>query len=220
MSAFGHGREWDARSPAGPPRPLRPRAPRAVSTLLTGRLVTSDGVEDLCRIRNISANGMLIETRRAISVGETMTVELRTGERLAGRVMWEKSGQLGVQLDAPIDVECVLNASSPRLVPRGGTRPRAPRFSTTCPARMSSMGRSVAATVENLSQSGARLKLARPVPLASPLTLSIAGLPPRQCAVRWNDGAEIGLAFVEMIPFAELSAWLNQGPHDTGAAPR
>lgn len=190
---------------------ILPRASRTVSTLLSGRLLNATGGEELCRIRNISATGMLVETPSPLTTGESIVVELRTGERLEGNVVWTQPGRFGVQLKAEIDVERILNQGVQRPDRRRSTRPRAPRFVASCPARITTAGGTYAATVENLSQSGVRLKMKRSLPLESPLTLNIPGLSPQRCAVRWSDGEHIGLAFLEVIPFAELSAWLSQG---------
>ncbi|RKH92463.1 hypothetical protein D7Y15_43820, partial [Corallococcus sp. AB030] len=62
--------------PTAVARDLKPREARYNTILLVARLL-HDGREDLCRIRNVSAGGMLIEGCVALAVGTRIEVELR-----------------------------------------------------------------------------------------------------------------------------------------------
>jgi len=54
----------------------RDRAPRTVTTLLVGKLRCSGMIEHLCRVRNVSVTGMMIETHYTLGYGNWVTVEL------------------------------------------------------------------------------------------------------------------------------------------------
>ncbi|OAN57281.1 PilZ domain-containing protein [Sphingomonas sp. TDK1] len=194
------------------PGPWPERAPRTVTTLMVGKLICAGAGEQLCRVRNISATGMMLESPFPLREADTIVVELRGGPVLEGTIMWVSGGRAGVQFTAPIDVEEVLAAakgSSPAARLRRAV-PRAPRFAIGCTARLVCNGVSHVAVVENISQSGARIHLASRPELDRVVTLVIPGLTPHSCTIRWNDGESAGLAFIEMIPYAELAAWLTE----------
>lgn len=184
------------------------RAPRTVTTLLVGKLLCDGTGEQLCRVRNLSATGMLIETQRALGYGNWVTVELRCGQRLQGSVAWSSTGRAGVQFTTPIDVDQVLavarSATAARVV-----APRAPRFAANLAARLISEGNPIDVTVENISQSGARIQLGEQRTLDRSVTLTIPGLQPRRCTVRWSKDHIVGLAFMDMVPYDELAAVLG-----------
>lgn len=191
--------------------PWAARAPRTVTTLMVGKLICGSAGEQLCRVRNISATGMMVESPYPLRDGDRITVELRCGQLLEGTIVWTSAGRAGVQFAATIDVEEVL-ATAKGTSPAARLRravPRAPRFEVEGPARLVCNGVSHMVRVENISLSGARLHLTSQPALDRVMTLVIPGLSPRSCTVRWCEGDAAGIAFIEMIPYAELAAWLS-----------
>ncbi|WP_431469896.1 PilZ domain-containing protein [Sphingosinithalassobacter sp. LHW66-3] len=200
----------DAQGAAGHERTAgwRPRAQRQVTTLLVGRVHQDDGADDLCRVRNLSAGGMMLETRRPLGVGRTVRLELRNCGALEGRIVWTDGGRAGVQFLAPVNVEALLSVPLNRPARPGGPMPRAPRFDARCAAELCSGDRTHAVVLTNLSQSGARLKLPEPMTLEETLVLRIPGLAGRRATLRWLRKTEAGLGFFLPLPFQELSDWL------------
>ncbi|WP_333572677.1 PilZ domain-containing protein [Sphingomonas sp.] len=194
------------------PGPWAERAPRTVTTLMVGKLICAGAGEQLCRVRNISATGMMLESPFPLRESDSIVVELRGGPVLEGKIMWVSAGRAGVQFSAPIDVEEVLataKGSSPAARLRRAV-PRAPRFQLATTARIVCNGISHAVVMENISQSGARIRLPNQPDLDRVMTLVIPGLSPRSCTVRWIENDVAGVAFIEMLPYAELAAWLNE----------
>lgn len=194
------------------PGPWAERAPRTVTTLMVGKLICTGAGEQLCRVRNISATGMMLESPFPLQDGDRIVVELRGGPVLEGTIMWVSAGRAGVQFLEPIDVEEVLAAakgSSPAARLRRAV-PRAPRFQVAGNARLVCNGVSHTVVLENISQSGARVRLANQPDLDRVMTLVIPGLKPHSCTVRWIESDSAGVAFIDMIPYAELAAWLNE----------
>lgn len=186
------------------------RAPRTVTTLLVGKLIAEGMPEQPCRVRNLSATGMLIETQSPLGYGNWIAVELRCGQRLQGTVVWSSTGRAGVQFAEAIEVDQVL------AVARGATAahvvaPRAPRFAVNLVARLVNDGHPTEVTIQNISQSGARVLLNDLRELEPLVTLTIPGLQPRRCTVRWARDKTAGLAFMDMVPYHELTALLGLG---------
>lgn len=185
----------------------RAESRHAVKTLLVARLHRRDRTEHLCRIRNLSETGMMIETPAPVAVHETLTVELR-GETFGGEVIWAEDNCVGLRLTQPIEIARVLGEA--RLAAVRADRPRAPRFRVDSPARISSYGRTIDVVVEDVSQSGARLRLPRPPRAEAEVILSIPGLPSRRCTTRWSNEEWAGVVFHDIIPYSELAAWLER----------
>ncbi|AQR73600.1 PilZ domain-containing protein [Sphingomonas sp. LM7] len=185
------------------------RAPRTVTTLLVGKLLCRGTVEHLCRIRNISMSGMMLETHHPLGFGSGVAVELRSGDRLEGNVVWTSEGRAGVEFAAAIDVDHIL--AQVKAGPEGfcGPAPRAPRFDVECAARISCFGRHIDVTLENVSQSGARIRLPRPPREDTEIILSVPGLPSRRCTTRWSADDKAGLIFLEPISYNDLGPWLE-----------
>ncbi len=190
--------------PAGPG--FVERAARTLTLLMTGKIRIGDQ-QGLCRLRNISENGMMIETRAAVAPGEPIHVELRNARSLQGRIIWAKDGKAGVEFDAPIDVKDTVAVEVVPSRIRRHHAPRSPRIPRRCHVEAMVDGQSYAGTLHDISQGGVRLSLPFRPQLGATFPISIPGLPPKLCLVRWA-GAEIGLAFVEPLTFEVLADWL------------
>jgi len=189
--------------------PALDRAPRTVTTLLVGKLTCRGTVEHLCRVRNISMGGMMLETHYTLGYGNWVSVELRSGDRLQGSVVWSSEGRAGVEFPQPIDVDYILAQAKAGLDRFCGPAPRAPRFDVECEARISVFGRHIDVTLENISQSGARIVLLRPPREDTEIILSVPGLPSRRCTTRWSRENKAGLIFLEPISYNDLAPWLE-----------
>jgi hypothetical protein len=110
----------------------------------------------------------------------------------------------------PIEVDQVLavarGATTPRVV-----APRAPRFAANLAARLINEGHPYR------RDRGEHLAERRPHPARRTaradhsVTLTIPGLQPRRCTVRWSKDQTVGLAFMDMVPYDELAAVLGHG---------
>jgi hypothetical protein len=196
-------------SPSAPRRGQERRDPRTLTLLLVGRIV-GERTDGLCRVRNISAGGLMAEVFTRFETGDAVQIELRNGRSVSGRVRWTKEGGIGVQFDERVeDLRQIL--AEPRPAPRRADiqQVRAPRLVTDCSADIQRDGHHHHAVVANLSQRGARLVTATPLEPDQLLTLAIAGLPPVSAAVRWAKDGEAGLSFLTPLAFATLARWLD-----------
>lgn len=187
---------------------LTPRAARSVTTLRLGRLLCGANCDSPCRIRNISANGMMIETNRTLPAGLEITVQLRCGSQLVGSVVWSDGNRAGIEFPHPIDLEHFLARATHEHGANDCGIPRAPRFVLGYPAKLGCFGRMIPVFIANVSQSGLRVRSTQPLRVGQDLMLHAPGLPQYGCTVRWADGEEAGLAFQGILPFDDLSNWL------------
>src|SRR3954452_14525071 len=76
--------------------------------LLRVALLHSGGASDICVVRNVSPNGLSARVFRKLSAGDDVEIEFRSGELLAGSVVWGEEFDIGVVFARPIDVAQVL----------------------------------------------------------------------------------------------------------------
>jgi PilZ domain len=63
---------------------------------------------DRARVRNISAEGAMIDGSRNVPVGTEVVLALRSAGTVSGTVKWSRSGQVGIQFQRPFDIRKVL----------------------------------------------------------------------------------------------------------------
>ncbi len=59
------------------------------------------------RVRNLSAGGLLAESKRCPPADSLITINLRNIGEVPGRVMWSGEGRFGIAFDSPIDPQDV-----------------------------------------------------------------------------------------------------------------
>lgn len=192
------------------PQPaLPPRDARALTLLLVGRIIGTHG-DGLCRIRNISASGLMAEVCASFAIGEMVGIELRNGWMLAGEVRWTKAGTIGLRFERPItDIKRFLAEQRSGLRKPDGRISRSPRLPTDCSADVQIDGLHYHGAVTDLSQHGARLVTSAPLVRDGLMALTMAGLPQLRGVARWlaEDGA--GITFLDPLAFAMLAEWLD-----------
>ena len=81
---------------------------RHMTLYRVGSILVEDRRE-LCLIKNISAGGMMIRLYCPISNDTPVTVELKSGHPIGGRISWTRDQNAGIEFDQPIDVIDVLS---------------------------------------------------------------------------------------------------------------
>ena len=187
----------------------RQRDARTFTLLLVGQITKRGGPDGLCRIRNVSAGGLMAEVIMPIEAGDIVRIDLRNGQSQTGEVRWVKDGKFGLQFDEPIaDVQRFL---ADERAPRADGLPsiRSPRLRAECSASLQLDGRPYAGTVMDISQGGARVVTTAPAERDRLLSLSIPGLPNLRCVVRWVQAPDVGVSFLDHLSFAALANWLD-----------
>lgn len=174
--------------------------------LLRVALLHVKGSKELCVVKNISHSGLSARAYRKLASGDEVDIEFRSGELLAGSVVWEENWDIGVAFPKPIDVEAVLAS---RWVIEAGRNRNLPRIEIDFPARLASGTGSFGAQLQDISQSGARVRIEAAVPVHTKVVLTLEDLPPAAGVVRWTRGSEVGISFNECIPFEHLARWIH-----------
>lgn len=186
---------------------------RHITILRVALLHTAD-TKELCVVRNISAGGLSARVYRSFAVGETVQVEFRSDERLEGSVRWVREFEIGIAFPEEIDVEAVLAS---RWATEDGRRQRLPRVELQCRCQLRIGSRSYLATLQDISQGGAKVQLRRPLQGTDNAILTLPDLGWLEGSVRWSNGLIAGLAFNERLPFEVLVRWIQERRNGAGA---
>jgi hypothetical protein len=199
-------------SARAPEPPERRTATRHMTILRVGALIAG-GNRELCLIRNISAGGLMAHVYCRHLEGEEVAVELRTEEPIAGRVVWSRESNVGIQFDEPIDVEEILASQAAQA---NGWRPRLPRVEVDRLATVRMGARVVGVNTCDISQGGVKIESDVPLPPGAEVVVALERFRPVPGIIRWSTGGHCGISFNQVIPFGELMAWLR--PERAGAA--
>lgn len=183
----------------------RRRQTRQVALLRVALLHVGDE-SDISVVKNISPNGLSARVYRRLTPGEQVELEFRSGELLAGSVVWEDEWDVGIVFPRPIDVAAVLAS---RQIAEKGKRRALPRISVQCSAQLSTGLRTTDVVLQDISQGGANLESNAELPDFKNVCLLLPDLPPVAGVVRWVSGTKIGLSFNENIAFESLARWIQ-----------
>ena len=193
-------------SSAVPAPPERRASERDIKILRVGTLV-ADGRRELCLIRNISAGGLMAHVYSRLLPGQRVMVELKTNQAIAGRVVWTREGNAGIQFDAAMDVAELL--ASPQVMDNGW-RARTPRVEIDRMATLRAGARTTWVNARDISQSGVKIETDHAPVAGEEVVLTLDGFRPLHGVVRWAAGGQCGIAFNQLIPFGQLIDWLKR----------
>jgi hypothetical protein len=189
------------------PAPERRHDERYTTTMRVGTMMTERGRE-LCLVRNISRGGLRARVYADVPVGTHAEIELKSGQSVAGEVIWAEDGQIGLRFDRPVDVADVLSTATAAAE---GQRSRLPRIEIRRFATLRTGVRVLRGETVNLSQGGVKLALPplqKPPEENAPVVVTIAGLDPIAGVARWSKAGEAGIEFNSLIPLKRLFAWI------------
>jgi hypothetical protein len=183
--------------------------------LLRVALLHAGGISDICVVRNVSPNGLSARVYRKLSSGDEVEIEFRSGELLAGSVVWEQDSDVGIIFHRPIDVAQVLAS---RWSTEAGKRRALPRITIDCAGRLSNGLQSIDVMLRDISQGGASLESQSPPAHLGKVQLSLPDLPPIAGVLRWTSGANLGISFNECLAFETLARWIQARREGLGLA--
>jgi hypothetical protein len=188
------------------PQPCERRTgPRHMTILRVGTIVV-DGRHELCLIRNISAGGLMAHVYSTLKPEQRLEVELKTHQKVVGRVSWCSGSNVGIAFDEPVDVEDLL-ASNSEL--QNGWRPRLPRVEVDRLGTLRVGSHIHALNTRDISQGGVKIEIDQPLEVGAEIVVALQDLRPLQGVVRWYHEGLCGVSFNQIIPFQELINWLR-----------
>jgi hypothetical protein len=172
-------------------------------TLFRVGTMVLNGQRELCLIKNISAGGMLVRVYSPLSVGDQLSVELKHGQPLSGRVTWVRDQQVGFTFDEMVDVIAFLSPCE------DGPKPRMPRIQTDSYVSVRDGSRTFSMRACDISQGGLKVETKVALPVGTEVVVSLPGLAPLPGVVRWADRGFTGLTFNRLLALPSLIQWLK-----------
>jgi hypothetical protein len=187
------------------PRPCERRDDeRVLPVLRVAKLVAPAG-EQLIRVRNLSAGGLMAEAGQACQVGDEVSVEFST-QRIPSSVVWTRKGTVGIKFDQNVDLGELLAGRKPRH----GFRARPPRLDVSCKASLRVGKVYYTVDVHDISLGGIKVEPIEEFCLGKDVIVVVESLRPIKGKVRWFSERKAGVVFDEPLAFEELAEWIGK----------
>ena len=188
------------------PRPAERRAEERLSSMLrVGKLIGADGSEQLVKVKNLSAGGVMAIVPREPSVGDDVKLEL-SSEKIPATVVWIREGTAGLKFDQNVDLGELLAGRKPRH----GFRPRPPRLEIPCKASVRVGKTYYTVDVHDISLGGIKVQPIEEYCVGKKVVVVVESLRPIKGEVRWYSERRAGIVFDKPLEFDELSEWIGK----------
>ena len=188
------------------PRPSNRRGDdRMMAMLRVAKLREESGREQLIRVRNVSAGGLMAEVGLAVRVGDTVTIEL-SSQKVPANVVWIREGTAGFKFEQNIDLGELLAGRKQRH----GFRARPPRLEVQCKANVKLEKTYYTVDIHDISMAGMKVEPIEEYCLGKKVIVVIESLRPIRGEVRWYSERKAGIVFDEPLSFEELADWVGK----------
>ena len=171
-----------------------------------GAAIYHSGVRQDCEIRKISALGATVGSKLAPALGDSVAIELATGQRPAGKVAWTRRGELGVRFEDSIDVVALLNR---KLVSQTPERRTMPRIEVRCIAHLKCGGRFWPAMLRNISSGGIQVEGEDLPANGTFVSVFVEGLNIPADEVVCRGGNLAGIELFEELSWTSIIPWVR-----------
>jgi len=188
------------------PRPSERRSDeRMIAMLRVAKLTSPQGHEQLIRVRNVSAGGLMAEVGHAVSVGDVATIEL-SSQLVPSTVVWIREGTAGFKFEQNIDLGELLAGRKQRH----GFRPRPPRLEVNCKANVKLESSYYTVDVHDISLGGMKVEPIDEYCLGKKVVVVVESLRPVRGEIRWYADRKAGIVFDQPLKFEELAEWIGK----------
>ncbi len=188
------------------PRPSERRGDeRMMAMLRVAKVIEESGREQLIRVRNVSAGGLMAELGHPVRVGDQVSIEL-SSQKVPSSVVWIRDGTAGFKFEQNIDLGELLAGRKPRH----GFRPRPPRLEVNCKANVKLEKTYYTVDVHDISLGGIKVEPIEEYCLGKKVIVVIESLRPIRGEVRWFADRKAGIVFDDALSFEELAEWVGK----------
>jgi hypothetical protein len=187
------------------PRPSERRSDDRVAPMLRVAKLEGPSGEQLIRVRNVSAGGLMAEIGQPVSVNDVVSVEL-SSQKIPGLVVWTREGTVGVKFDQNIDLGELLAGRKPRH----GFRARPPRLDVRCKASLRVEKIYYTVDVHDISLGGMKVEPIEEYCLGKKVVVVVESLRPIRGEIRWYSDRKAGIVFDSPLSFEELAEWVGK----------
>lgn len=188
------------------PRPAERRGEERLSAMLrVGKLSDASGHDQLIKVKNLSAGGVMAIVTRAPAVGEQVAIEL-SSQRIPSSVVWTREDMVGLKFDQNVDLGELLAGRKPRH----GFRARPPRLEIPCKASVRVGKTYYTVDVHDISLGGIKVEPIEEYCVGKKVVVVVESLRPIKGEVRWYSDRRAGIVFDRPLEFDELAEWVGK----------
>ena len=173
--------------------------------LRVGKLVDGDGNEQLIKVKNLSAGGVMAIVSRAPEVGSVVSVEL-SSQKIPASVVWTRENMAGFKFEQNIDLGELLAGRKPRH----GFRARPPRLEIPCKASVRVGKTYYTVDMHDISLGGIKVQPIEEYCVGKKVVVVVESLRPIKGEVRWYRDRRAGIVFDQALDFDELAEWVGK----------
>jgi len=188
------------------PRPVERREDERLSAMLRlGKMTNAAGEQQLIKVKNMSAGGLMAIVSHAPEIGEHVDVDL-SSQKIPASVVWTRDELVGLKFDQNIDLGELLAGRKPRL----GFRPRPPRLEIECKASVRVGKVYYNVDVHDVSLGGMKVEPIEEYCVGKKVVVVVESLKPIKGEVRWYSDRRAGIVFDKALDFDELAEWVGK----------
>ena len=187
------------------PRPAERRTDERVPSALSIIKLTTATGDQLARLRNMSAGGLMAEVGHPLEIGAAVEVDVHS-QKVPSTVVWTREGTVGIKFDQTVDLGELLAGRKPRH----GFRPRPPRLEVNCKASLRVGKTYYTCDVHDISLAGLKVEPIEEYCLGKKVVVVVESLRPVQGEVRWFSERKAGIVFDQPLKFEELAEWVGK----------
>jgi len=169
-------------------------------------VVYQAGFAKKCSLRRISALGAIVRGELENDPEQPIALELETGQRPAGTIAWQESGETGICFKEPVNLVALITR---KLVSQPVERRAVPRVEVRCDAWIKDGEEFAAATLRNISARGLQLEGDPLPPAGATISLFVEGLniPPGE--IVWRKDNLAGVELQNDLSWATIIPWIR-----------
>jgi len=188
------------------PRPVERREDERISAMLrVGKMIDGSGNQQLIRLKNMSAGGIMALVSHPPVIGDQVHIEL-SAQKIPSTVVWTRNDLIGFKFDGDVDLGELLAGRKPRL----GFRPRPPRLEIACKAAVKVGKVYYTVDVHDISMGGMKVEPIEEYCVGKKVVVVVESLCPIKGEVRWYSERKAGIVFEKPLDFDELSEWVGK----------
>jgi hypothetical protein len=188
------------------PRPVeRRRDERFTAMLRVAKLTGKSGDQQLVKVKNLSAGGLMALVKNGAQIGDTFDVEL-SSEKIPATVVWTRDDLIGLKFEGSLDLGELLAGRKQRH----GFRARPPRLEIACKASVRVGKLYYSVDVHDISLEGMKVEPIEEYCVGKKVVVVVESLRPIKGEVRWYSDRRAGIVFDTPLEFQELTEWVGK----------
>ena len=173
--------------------------------LRVGKLTDAVGEQQLIKVKNLSAGGLMAIVTHVAAGRRQVEIEL-SSQKIPATVVWTRDDMVGLKFDQNVDLGELLAGRKPRH----GFRPRPPRLEIACKASVRVGKTYYTVDVHDISLGGMKVEPIEEYCVGKKVVVVVESLRPIKGEVRWYSDRKAGIVFDRPLEFDELAEWVGK----------